>query len=159
MEGSRDRDRGYTGQTDTASSVAALVSSSSGSPVRGLKGSEHWPQVEGDYVQAVLDCYLWLPGTSGVTSRHDRRCARVLYTRGVPFELVKAAMLTAVARRTFRRGDPLPRIRALHFFLPVIDELLEVGIDVGYVQYLEFKLQPLAAQKRETLRVPTMGSG
>ena len=68
-------------------------------------------------------------------------------------------MLTAVARRAFRRGDPLPRIRALHFFLPVIDELLEVGVDIGYVQYLEFKLQPLAAQKGETLRVPTMGSG
>jgi hypothetical protein len=83
----------------------------------------------------------------------------VLYNRGVPFELVRAAMLTAVARRTFRRGDPLSRIRVLYFFLSVIDELLEVGVDVGYVQYLECKLQPLAAQKRETFRVPTMGSG
>ena len=79
--------------------------------------------------------------------------------RGVPFALVKAAMLTAVARRTFRRGDPLPRIRALHFFWPVIDELLEMGVDPGYVQYLECKLQPLAAQKRQTLGDPTMGSG
>lgn len=73
--------------------------------------------------------------------------------------MVKAAMLIAVTRRTFPRGDPLPRIRALHFFLPVSDELLEVGVDPGYVQYLEFKLQPLAAQKRETLRIPIMGFG
>jgi hypothetical protein len=156
MEGRR---HGHAAQISTASSVAAPGSSSSGSPPRSLKGSGHGPRAKGDYVRAVLDCYLWLPGTGTVTSRHDRRCARVLYTRGVPLELVKAAMLTAVARRTFRRGDPLPRIRALHFFLPVIDELLEVGVDVGYVQYLEFKLQPLAAQKRDTLRVPTMGSG
>ena len=47
----------------------------------------------------------------------------------------------------------------LHFFLPVIDELTEMGFEPGYVQYLEFKLEPLAAAKREMLQVPTMGSG
>jgi hypothetical protein len=74
MEGSRDRDLGHLEQTHTASSVPALVSSSSGSPVRSLRGSGHGPRAEGDYVQAVLDCYLWLPGTSSVNSRHDRGC-------------------------------------------------------------------------------------
>jgi hypothetical protein len=156
MEGRR---RGHASPLDTASSVAAQVSSSSGSPSPSLKASELGPRAQGDYVQAVLDCYLWLPETASVTSRHDRRCARMLYARGVPFELVKAAMLTAVARRTFRSGDRLPRIRALHFFLPVIDEVLEVGVDAGYVRYLEFKLQPFADQKREMLRVPTIESG
>lgn len=156
MEGRR---QGHVAQADTASSVAAQVSSSSGSPAPSLKESGLGPPAQGDYVRAVLDCYLWLPETASVTSRHDRRCARMLYARGVPFELVKAAMLTAIARRTFRSGDRLPRIRALHFFLPVIDEVLEVGVDAGYVQYLEFKLQPFADQKRETLRVPAMKSG
>ena len=102
---------------------------------------------EDDYVRAVLDCYLWLPGTSTITSRHDRRCAQQLFRRGVALEVVKGAMLLAVARRTFRRGDPLPRVRALHFFLPVIEEVLECPCDPGYFQYLEGQLRPHAAQK------------
>jgi hypothetical protein len=56
-------------------------------------------------------------------------------------------MVVAVARRTFRRGDPLPRIRALHFFLPVIQELLDVPCDPGYVEYLKSKLEALAGQE------------
>jgi hypothetical protein len=62
-------------------------------------------------------------------------------------EVVKGAMAVAVARRTFRQGNTLPRVRALHFFLPVIDELLEVPCEPGYVRYLEHKLRPLAVAK------------
>ncbi len=56
-------------------------------------------------------------------------------------------MVVAVTRRTFRQGDPLPRVRALHFFLPVISELLESPCEPGYARYLEQKLGPLAALK------------
>jgi hypothetical protein len=82
-----------------------------------------------------------------VTSRHDRRCALELHRRGVPLEVVKNAMVVAVARRTLRRGESLPRVRALHYFLPVVEELLEFPCDPGYVQYLTNKLRPLAAAK------------
>jgi hypothetical protein len=102
---------------------------------------------EAEFIRAVLDYYLWMPGTATVVSRHDRACARGLFRRGVPLQLVKDAMAVAVARRTFRQGDPLPRVRALHFFLPVIDELLEVPCEPGYARYLEHKLRPLAAVK------------
>jgi hypothetical protein len=98
-------------------------------------------------VRAVLDYYLWLPGTATVISRHDRACARALFRRGLSLDVVKAAMAVAVARRTFRQGEPLPRVRALHFFLPVIEELLEVPCEPGYALYLEHKLRPLAAAK------------
>lgn len=101
-----------------------------------------------EYVAAALDYYLWLPGTSSVVSRHDRRCLQGLYRRGVALDVVKAAMAVAVARRTFRRGDPLPRIRAVHYFLPIIEELLEFPCDPGYVRYLEDHLRPLAEAKR-----------
>lgn len=61
--------------------------------------------------------------------------------------MVKSAMLVAVARRTTRRGDPLPRVRAVHYFLPAVEELLEFPRHPGYVRYLEQKLRPLAAAK------------
>lgn len=128
-----------------ASSVSAQASSSSG--LRGQSPKERVDPAERDYVRAILDCYLWLPGTATVTSRHDRRCAQGLFRRGVPLEVVKSAMLVAVARRTIRRGDPLPRVRAVHYFLPAVEELLEFPCHPGYVRYLEQKLRPLAAAK------------
>lgn len=133
--------------SDAASSAGARVSSCCGSPQTSPMESGWKGAAEADFVRTVLDYYLWLPGTATVTSRHDRACARALFRRGVPLQVVKDAMAVAVARRTFRQGDPLPRVRALHFFLPVIDELLEVPCELGYARYLEDKLRPLAAVK------------
>jgi hypothetical protein len=132
---------------DTASSAGARESSSCGSPETNPTASGCKGAAEAEFVRAVLDYYVWLPGTVTAVSRHDRACARALFQRGVPLEVVRGAMAVAVARRTFRQGHPLPRVRALHFFLPVIDELLEVPCEPGYARYLEQKLGPLAAVK------------
>jgi hypothetical protein len=146
--------------SDAASSAAARVSSSCGSPRTSPKASAWKASVEAEYVRAVLDYYLWLPVTATVTSRHDRACARGLFRRGVPLEVVRDAMAVAVARRTFRRGGPLARVRALHFFLPVIDELLEIPCEPGYARYLEHKLQPLAAEKAaQSTTTPRQAAG
>jgi hypothetical protein len=106
------------------------------------------------YLEAVLDRYLWLPGTPKRTRRNDRRLARTLYERGVPLAVVRAALVLGAARRAFRgeSGSPLPPIRTLHFFLPIVEELLEQPVDTGYAEYLESKLLPLADAKAETLR-------
>lgn len=132
-----------------AAPAGGRASSSSESPPAHLKASA-FASVEREYVRTVLEYYLWLPGTAAVVSRHDRRCARMLFRRGVPLSLVTAAMAVATARRTFRTGDPLPRVRALHYFLPVVDELLETSFDPAYVAYLEQKLRPLVAMKGGT---------
>jgi len=125
----------HKGHSADVPSVDEQVSSSSGSAdTRPKEFGSRDPQ-ERDYVRAVLDCYVRLPGPSTVTSRHDRRCAQQLYRRGVPLAVVRSAMVVAVARRTFRSGDPLPRVRAVHYFLPVVEEMLE------------HRLQPLAAAK------------
>jgi hypothetical protein len=130
---SADESRG----SDAASSAGARVSSSCGSPRTSPKASAWKGSAEAEYVRAVLDYYFWLPGTAAVASRHDRACARGLFRRGVPLDVVRDAMVVAVARRTLRSGGPLARVRALHFFLPVIDELLEVPCEPGYARYLE----------------------
>lgn len=133
-----------------ASSAAGAEWSTSGS--RALRPQESEPSQDAvtarQYVQVVLERYLWLPGTPRVTSRHDRRCAQMLFQRRVPLEHVNAALLLGTARRTFRAGDPLPPVRALHYFLPVIEDLQPSDCDPGYVQYLERKLRPLAAAKQ-----------
>jgi len=113
----------------SAPAVSAPASSCAGSARRSPREFVSRDPLEREYVQAVLDCYVRLPGTSAVTSRHDRRCAQQFYRRGIPLEVVKSAMVVAVARRTFRRDGPLPRVRAIHYFLPVVEELLEYPCD------------------------------
>ncbi len=96
------------------------------------------------YVDAVLDLYARLPGTRPRPTRQDRRLAASLYDRGVPFSVVRTALLLAVARRTLRDKDaaPLPPIGCLHYFVPVLDEVLDSPPEPGYPDYLMTKLQP-----------------
>jgi hypothetical protein len=103
------------------------------------------------YVEAVLSTYGSLPGTPARPSRQDRRLARDLCRRAVPLRSVRAALLLATARRTLRSGPPLPPVRTLHYFLPVIDEVLGEPPDPAYVEYLASKLKPFASQKTALL--------
>jgi hypothetical protein len=97
-----------------------------------------------EYVAALLRQYLSLPGTPDCVRLADRRCARALYRRGVPLATAQAALVVAATRRTFRNPErpPLAAIRALHYFLPVVDELLEQPVEADYIAYLARRLQP-----------------
>ena len=98
------------------------------------------------YVQRVLDLYRLAPGASGQPRRSDRQLAGTLHGRGVSLEVVQAALLVAVARRTLRSpsAPPLAPIATLHYFRPVIEELIEQPPEPGYLNYLRFKLASLA---------------
>jgi hypothetical protein len=94
------------------------------------------------YVRRVLESYRSTPGTTGQVRRHDRLLAAELHRRGVPLSIVKSALLLAAVRRVLRppQAPPLDTIRSLHYFLPVIDELIEAPLDPDYVGYLQWKL-------------------
>ncbi len=116
------------------------------------------------YVQAVIGRYLWLPDTPTETSRHDRRLARELFKRRVPLRAVEAALLMASSRRALREPwlGPLPRIRAMHFFLPVIAEMLDNppgAKDIDYYDALLRRLRPLAELKLARIRHEDMYGG
>jgi hypothetical protein len=103
------------------------------------------------YVEAVLGTYSSLPGTPAQPSRQDRCLARDLCRRGVPLRIVRTALLLATARRTIRSGPPLPPVRTLYYFLPAIEEVLELPPEPGYIEYLAAKLKPFASQKTALL--------
>lgn len=94
------------------------------------------------YVQSVIEAYVSLPDTPEHASRGDRRVARALYARRVPLAVVKAAFLLAFARRTLRSeaAPSLSSVRTMHYFVPVVEELLERPLDQGYLQYLAHRL-------------------
>jgi hypothetical protein len=73
----------------------------------------------------------------------------MLYEHGVPLAAIQAALALGAARRALRSKDApvLPPIRTLHYFIPVLEEILELPPHDGYVEYLEAKLVPLADAK------------
>ena len=103
---------------------------------------------EDRYIKKLLDLYLRLPQTPSRSSRDDRRLAQQLCQQKTPLETVESAFLLAIVRRSSRHPalPPLQPIRSLHYFLPVIEELLATGVSSDYLQYLRRKLAPLLDQ-------------
>ncbi len=94
------------------------------------------------YIQAVLVAYTALPETPDRPRPLDRALAGQLHDRQIPLATVKDALLLAGVRRLARpEGAPrLAPIRSLHYFLPVIEELLQSPLPGGYADYLKRKI-------------------
>ena len=95
------------------------------------------------YIAAVLMLYTDLPDTPLRAGPGDQWLARQLHEQGVPLPLVESALLLASLRRLARPSElpPLPPIRSLAYFQPVIDELQQQSLPDGYLEYLRRKLQ------------------
>lgn len=95
------------------------------------------------YVAVVLLLYVDLPDTPLKPSARDRWLAGQLHEQGVPVTLVESALLLASLRRLMRPADlpPLPPIRSLAYFQPVIAELQQQPLPNSYLDYLRSKFQ------------------
>lgn len=95
------------------------------------------------YLRRLLDLYCRLPHTAArKPSRADRTLATQLFDQGVELALLEAAFLLATARRCSRDPDlpPLPPIRSLAYFLPVLAEIRQAPPDPGYLKHLRLRL-------------------
>ena len=89
------------------------------------------------------------PGTMGTVRRPDRTLAAQLFQRGISVSVVENALVLAATRRLIRRTDapPLGTVRSLAYFLPVIEEVLELRVNPDYFQYLRQKLQRISTNR------------
>ena len=96
-----------------------------------------------EYIQKVLSAYRQTPGTVGTIRHPDRLLAAQLQERGVPLMAVENALVLAAARRMIRPAGspPLGTIRSLAYFLPVIEEVLQLRVSPDYFQHLRHKIQ------------------
>ena len=94
------------------------------------------------YRQTLVDLYLRLPETPRRLSRFDLRLVRQLGERQIPLPVIETAFLLATVRRAARRPDALSLgpIRSLHYFMPVIHELLAHPVPESYLTYLRSKV-------------------
>jgi hypothetical protein len=107
--------------------------------------TDQQPSGREDYVRRVLEAYRNTPGTCGNLRRPDRLLALQLYQRGIPLNKVENALVLAAVRRMIRPAEapPLAIVRSLAYFLPVIDEVLEMEVGEEYFQYARQKLHRL----------------
>lgn len=103
---------------------------------------EATPLGQEEYIRKVLTAYRQTPGTTGTNRRPDRLLAAQLHARGVPLPTVENALVLAASRRLLRPADapPLGTIRSLAYFLPVINEVLELTVSPDYFQYLRHQI-------------------
>lgn len=101
--------------------------------------------ISSGYVDKVLSWYTGLPDTPARPSRYDRALAIELCRRQIPLPVLDSAFLLATARRHLRDPSlpPLAPIRSLHYFLPVVEEILASPIAKTYIDYLREKLRRL----------------
>lgn len=101
---------------------------------------------EAEYVAALLTLYADLPDTPLHPSPADQALARKLFAE-VPLTLTESSLLLGTLRRLSRPPGmpPLPKVRSLAYFLPVIEELKLQPLPDGYLDYLRLKLRRLSA--------------
>ena len=94
------------------------------------------------YIRQVLEAYRQTPGTMGTVRRADRMVAAQLYQRGLSVKVIENALVLAATRRLIRPADApsLGMIRSLAYFLPVIEEVLQLRASPDYFEYLRQKL-------------------
>ncbi len=107
------------------------------------------------YVRTVLNLYTQMPGTVVRVRRSDRALADHFFDCQIPIDILEAALLLGSARRVFRCGPDLPAIRSLHYFQPIVEELLAEPPPLAYLGYLRLKVRattevhPHVSQHRE----------
>ena len=99
-----------------------------------------------EYIRQVLETYRKTQGTMGTVRRADRMLAAQLYQRGVSASVIENAFVLAAARRLMRPADapPLGTIRSLAYFLPVIEEVLDMRVSPEYFQHVRRKIERIA---------------
>lgn len=99
------------------------------------------------YLDFVISLYIQLPDTPVKPSQNDRCTATAFLSQGIPIHTVEAALLLASVRRLARSdgADPLPPVRSLAYFSPVVRELSDSPLPDGYLEYLRDKLKRLRA--------------
>ena len=102
-----------------------------------------------EYIRQVLEAYRKTPGTMGTVRRADRTLAAQLYQRGLSVEVIENALVLAATRRMIRPTDapPLGAIRSLAYFLPVIEDVLELRVSPDYFRYLRHKLERVGSTR------------
>lgn len=91
---------------------------------------------------AAIAIYARTPGVPPRPSRRDWAIAHHLLASGVTLDSIRAAILLATVRRTYRPADdPLEPVRSFAYYKPLALFLHREPLDDGYLRYIDFKFR------------------
>jgi hypothetical protein len=102
------------------------------------------PADDGDrYVSEVIRLYRATPTVVGHVRHADRVLARRLYDERVPLYVIRNALILGAARRLLHNGfsTPMPPVRSLHYFVPLVREVLDRPPGYREVEHMVDKLR------------------
>jgi hypothetical protein len=90
------------------------------------------------FVVGVIELYRRFAGQHIRPRCADRELAAAWHRAGIPLDLIETAMLLTLTRRLARPSNavPLQPIRSLHYFIPVLDEVVSQPLAESYIAYL-----------------------
>jgi hypothetical protein len=96
-----------------------------------------------DYIRTILNLYARTPGVAVSARGSDQILAGCFFDRHIPIAVVESALVLGSARRIYSRSGlrVFPPIRSLHYFAPIVEEVLHQPLPPHYVQYLRLKLR------------------
>jgi hypothetical protein len=114
------------------------------------------PTDRSEYTTSIIRIYVSLPDTPQRAARSDWILANSLFDRQIDLGLIKNAFMLATVRRLGRSSNmpALAPIRSLHYFVPIVEELLSQPLPAGYAEYLENKAHMFIQTKAETSTSP-----
>ena len=99
------------------------------------------------YVAEIIRLYRATPTVVGHVRRADRVLARRLFDQRIPLHVIRAAFVLGAARRVLHNGfsTPMPPVRSLHYFVPLVREVLDRPPGYREVEQLVMQLRQRGA--------------
>ncbi len=109
-------------------------------------GNGATPDEEESYVGSVRKRFMTLGCTTGRFSPSDEQVARGLEQKGIPLAVIEDAMLVGACRKyvSWLNSGPSAPIASLHYFEPIIEEVMERPFPNGYRNYMRQQVDKLA---------------
>jgi hypothetical protein len=105
----------------------------------------HEMDEEKKYITYLIRLYVTLPETPSRATSYDHDVASSWFANGTPISIAESALILGFVRRLRRKpnGFPLPPIRTLSYFLPVIEELRQYPPNPSYIDYCREQLDSI----------------
>lgn len=104
------------------------------------------PDKEEPYVGSVRKRFMTLGCTTGRFGASDERLAGSFEQKGIPLTVIEDAMLIGACRKyvSWINSGPSAPIASLHYFEPIIEEVIERPFPPGYREYMRLQVNKLA---------------
>ncbi len=111
-----------------------------------------WPQ----YREAVREAFIGVGCTQGLFRPSDEATTRDFYERGIALAVVQEALLLGATRKYVSRLNEGCRdlIATLHYFEPLVEEILAQPLPSGYRPYLQRKLDQYRKEWIHRCKIP-----